>query len=136
MMEYSFVQPSCGSSGLRCESLPPPANYNSNQWCGIEQVLESWSVLFWSRLEFSKGNSAFAAAEPQCYGGSPRIYSGEERFSAGHFFRSPSHDPCYFDFCALAVWAGMSSDFFQPAPGLYSFIALATISVFAPRSFS
>jgi len=55
---------------------------NSNQWLEIEQVLESRSVLIRSRLKFSRGNSAFAAAKPRCHGGSSRIYSGEERFSA------------------------------------------------------
>jgi hypothetical protein len=39
-------------------------------------------ALIQSRWEFRSGISAFIAAEPRRRGGSPRIYSGEERFSA------------------------------------------------------
>ena len=33
------------------------------------------------------GGLAFVAAEPRNYGGNPRIYAGEERFSAPRKFR-------------------------------------------------
>ena len=40
---------------------------------------------------FSGASPTFVAAEPQKHGGSPCIYAGEERFSAGHFLASHTY---------------------------------------------
>jgi len=46
------------------------------------RCLSASSILIWSRLQPRREKSASIAAEPRRHGGSPRIHSGEERFSA------------------------------------------------------